>query len=128
MAEGQLTDLANALIGEAANRLLLIPGTRGVFITLVHEEAELPLGTCTLAESATVRDIVMALRRANDASEVLTKMLLQHIDGSASEREDRTDLGETSDDGTIPDERGAQTGSQAVGTANTAERAEGQPG
>jgi hypothetical protein len=127
VADEKLVELANALISEAANRLLLIPGTRGVFITLVHEDTDMPLGSCTFAEAATPRDIVIALRRSNDSTEVLTKMLLAHMDGSTSEREDSADLGESTDVGDVPDAGDEPADAQVVDTSDATEGAESEP-
>ena len=127
MADDKIAELANALINEAANRLLLVPGTRGVFITLISEDMDMPLGTCTFGEDATVRDIVLAMRKANDSNEVLLKMLMSHLDGSSGEREDSADLGESSDDEAVTDTGSGPGSSQAVGESTPESGAESQP-
>lgn len=124
MADEKLAQLASALINEAANRLLLIPGTRGVFITLVHEDTDMPLGTCVLHDEAHPRDVVMALRRLLDSGEVLTTLLLKHMDGSGSGREDSTDMGEQNDGAAIADGGGGSADEEAAGSKPAAKETE----
>lgn len=127
MAEKDVVDLATALINEAADRLLLIPGARGVAITLVHEDKDMPLGTTAFPPEPTARDVILAVRRLGDSTDVLTQLLLQRIDGkSGGTRENSPSVGEAGTDGNVTECSGSASGSQANDTESTTEGATGQ--
>jgi hypothetical protein len=128
MSDNKLRDVVAAMVDDAAKRLMIVDGIRGVAITLIHDDGGLPLGTVVFRDG-TPRDIVLGIRKMGDTQEILTRTLMDHLDGrTRGAREGSTGVGGEEDVRAVPDGSSPPDQPEGAGTSPAAEEQTGEPG
>lgn len=127
--KGDVNELASALMQEAAERLLMIPGARGIQVSLAHENENMACGAYAVPTDSTPRDLLLMLRANNESTAAITQLLIDKLvvkieDGSDSDsRKDSTGVRESEDVGDLTDVGVAPDHEEAAGPETPAEEA-----